>query len=176
MAAIVVAAAVTIIHSPVRLGLDLRGGASMIVRVKVEDASASQQREIVEQTRQILERRINALDPMAEELLQWKSAEVAGKGFSQALGITDREGTRLPDASESADLVLLPPARRDPPILSFRRKDGSRVLCEVRTAQVRDDLGEVVEVVCALWRTTQEGDLDRAFGNPLSRRVLNAAP
>ena len=120
--------------------------------------------------------RINALDPMAEELLQWKSAEVAGKGFSQALGITDREGTRLPDASESADLVLLPPARRDPPILSFRRKDGSRVLCEVRTAQVRDDLGEVVEVVCALWRTTREGDLDRAFGNPLSRRVLNAAP
>jgi len=120
--------------------------------------------------------RINALDPMAEELLQWKSAEVAGKGFSQALGITDREGTRLPDASESADLVLLPATRREPPILSFRRKDGSRVLCEVRTAQVRDDLGEVVEVVCALWRTTREGDLDSAFGNPLSRRVLNAAP
>ncbi|TLZ66769.1 MAG: GAF domain-containing protein [Methanobacteriota archaeon] len=120
--------------------------------------------------------RINALDPMAEELLQWKSAEVAGKGFSQALGITDREGTRLPDASESADLVLRPAARREPPILSFRRKDGSRVLCEVRTAQVRDDLGEVVEVVCALWRTTPEGDLEGPFRNPLSRRVLNAAP
>src|SRR3954451_11312576 len=60
VAAIVLAAAVAIVHSPVRLGLDLRGGASLIVRVKVDDASVSQQREIVDQTRQILERRINA--------------------------------------------------------------------------------------------------------------------
>ena len=36
--------------------LDLRGGASLIVRVKVDDASVLQQREIVNQTRQILER------------------------------------------------------------------------------------------------------------------------
>ena len=57
---IILAAAVAIVHSPVRLGLDLRGGASLIVRVKVDEASASQQRDIVDQTRQILERRINA--------------------------------------------------------------------------------------------------------------------
>ena len=43
-----------------RLGLDLRGGASLIVRVKVDDVPPAQRGEVVEQTRQILERRINA--------------------------------------------------------------------------------------------------------------------
>jgi preprotein translocase subunit SecD len=58
--AIVLASAFTILRSPLRLGLDLRGGVSLILRVKVEDASAGQRREVVEQTRQILEHRINA--------------------------------------------------------------------------------------------------------------------
>src|SRR5207237_4240392 len=49
-----------VVRTPVRLGLDLRGGASLILRVKVDDATASQRRDVVEQTRQILERRINA--------------------------------------------------------------------------------------------------------------------
>ena len=54
------AAAFAIVRSPVRLGLDLRGGASLIVRVKVDDVPLAQRRDVVEQTRQILERRINA--------------------------------------------------------------------------------------------------------------------
>jgi len=58
--AIVLASAFAIAHSPVQLGLDLRGGASLIVRVKAEDSTPAQLREVVEQTRQILERRINA--------------------------------------------------------------------------------------------------------------------
>jgi preprotein translocase subunit SecD len=58
--ATVLASVFAIFHSPVQLGLDLRGGASLIVRVKVNDASPAQQRGVVEQTRQILERRINA--------------------------------------------------------------------------------------------------------------------
>ncbi len=58
--AIVLASAFAIVHSPVQMGLDLRGGASLIVRVKVGDISPAQRREVVEQTRQILERRINA--------------------------------------------------------------------------------------------------------------------
>jgi preprotein translocase subunit SecD len=49
-----------IVRAPLRLGLDLQGGASLILRVKVDDASPSQRRDAVEQTRQILERRINA--------------------------------------------------------------------------------------------------------------------
>jgi preprotein translocase subunit SecD len=43
----------------VQLGLDLRGGASLILRVKTDDLQPAQWREVVEQTRQILERRIN---------------------------------------------------------------------------------------------------------------------
>jgi preprotein translocase subunit SecD len=58
--AIVLASTFAIVRSPVRLGLDLRGGASLIVRVKVGEATPTQRREVVEQTRQILERRINA--------------------------------------------------------------------------------------------------------------------
>jgi preprotein translocase subunit SecD len=58
--AIVLASAFAIARAPVQLGLDLRGGASLILRVKVEGAPPARQREVVEQTRQILERRINA--------------------------------------------------------------------------------------------------------------------
>lgn len=122
------------------------------------------------------EHRILSLDPMAEGLLQWKTSEVAGKGFSQAFSVTDREGMRLPDVPQAADLVLRPTARREPPVLYFRRKDGSRVLCEVLTAQVRDDLGEVLEIVCALRRAPANGDLETNLGGPTPRRVLNAGP
>jgi preprotein translocase subunit SecD len=55
--AMVLASAFAIVHSPLQLGLDLRGGASLIVRVKAEDSNPAQLREVVEQ---ILERRINA--------------------------------------------------------------------------------------------------------------------
>ena len=58
--ALVLASVFAIVRSPVQLGLDLRGGASLILRVKVDDVPPAQQREVVEQTRQILERRINA--------------------------------------------------------------------------------------------------------------------
>jgi len=58
--ALVLASAFVIYRRPLMLGLDLRGGASLILRVKVDDASVAQRRDVVEQTRQILERRINA--------------------------------------------------------------------------------------------------------------------
>jgi preprotein translocase subunit SecD len=58
--AIVLASAIAIVRAPLQLGLDLRGGASLILRVRAEGASAARQREVVDQTRQILGRRINA--------------------------------------------------------------------------------------------------------------------
>ncbi len=58
--AIVLASAFAITRCPVQLGLDLRGGASLIVRVNVEDVPAAQRRNVVDDTRRILERRINA--------------------------------------------------------------------------------------------------------------------
>ncbi|HXJ38931.1 MAG TPA: protein translocase subunit SecD [Bryobacteraceae bacterium] len=57
---ITLASALAIAFAPLQLGLDLRGGASLILRVKVAGGSPAQQRDVVEQTRQILERRINA--------------------------------------------------------------------------------------------------------------------
>ena len=58
--AIVLASVFAIIRWPVQLGLDLGRGASLILRVKTEDVSPARRLEVVEQTRQILERRINA--------------------------------------------------------------------------------------------------------------------
>ncbi len=58
--AIVLTSVFVIVRWPVQLGLDLRGGASLILRVKTDDVPPAQRREVVEQTRQILERRINA--------------------------------------------------------------------------------------------------------------------
>lgn len=58
--ALVMASAFAIVRAPLQLGLDLRGGASLILRVSVDGASPAKLREIVEQTRGILERRINA--------------------------------------------------------------------------------------------------------------------
>jgi preprotein translocase subunit SecD len=60
IAAIVLASAFVIARLPLRLGLDLRGGASLILRVKTEGVTPAQQREVVEETQQILVRRINA--------------------------------------------------------------------------------------------------------------------
>jgi preprotein translocase subunit SecD len=58
--AIVLASTFAIARWPVQLGLDLRGGASLIVRVNVDDVPTTQRRNVVEDTRKILERRINA--------------------------------------------------------------------------------------------------------------------
>ena len=58
--AILLASCFAIVRMPLRLGLDLRGGTSLILRVKVDSATPAQKREVVEQTRQILQRRINA--------------------------------------------------------------------------------------------------------------------
>ncbi|MGA3010755.1 MAG: hypothetical protein ABSD72_10895, partial [Terracidiphilus sp.] len=45
---------------PLHRGLDLQGGTSLILQVKAEDASPAQLSKVVEQTQQILNRRINA--------------------------------------------------------------------------------------------------------------------
>ncbi len=57
---LVLAAAIAIAWRPVRLGLDLRGGASLVLRVNLDEVPAARRGEVLEQTRQILERRINA--------------------------------------------------------------------------------------------------------------------
>lgn len=71
---IVIASFLAIRFWPVQLGLDLRGGASLVLQVKVNDASPSQRRDVVEQTRQILERRINAYGLSEATVQQYGSA------------------------------------------------------------------------------------------------------
>jgi preprotein translocase subunit SecD len=57
--AIVLASAFAMARAPVQLGLDLRGGASLILRVRAGDAAAQDRGEVLNETRRILERRIN---------------------------------------------------------------------------------------------------------------------
>ena len=119
--------------------------------------------------------RIVTLDAMAEKLLLWKTAEVAGKSLAEAFAVTDRDGVKLPDAPSAADLVFHPPGRREPPLLYFRRKDGPRLLCAVRTAYVRDELERVLDIVCALRRVSSaEGEGQDLLPDPASRRIVNA--
>src|SRR3989454_4854274 len=119
--------------------------------------------------------RIVTLDAMAEKLLLWKTAEVAGKSLAEAFAGTGRDGVRLPDAPSAADLVLHPTGRGEPPLLYFRRKDGPRLLCAVRTAYVRDELERVLDIVCALRRVSSaEGEGQDLLPDPAPRRVGNA--
>jgi preprotein translocase subunit SecD len=67
--AITIAAVLVLLRRPLSLGLDLRGGTSLVLRVNVDETSRERVREVVEQTRQILENRINAYG-LAETSIQ----------------------------------------------------------------------------------------------------------
>lgn len=58
--AVALAAFLVLLRKPLSLGLDLRGGTSLILRVNAEATSNDRIREVVEQTKQILEKRVNA--------------------------------------------------------------------------------------------------------------------
>jgi len=114
--------------------------------------------------------RVLSLDPRAEALLQWRTEEVAGKPAGEAFALTDAAGARIP-AIMSSDLAVR--GDREPVLASFRRKDGVRILLEVRAAPVRDDLGEVVEVVCTLRRAARAA---LAAPVPVAQRVASSTP
>lgn len=98
--------------------------------------------------------RIIALDPGAESLLRWTTAEVAGRGLGEAFDATGRDGSRLSDIPQVSERMLRSAASRGPAELSFRRKDGSRVLCAVLTMPMRRDLNGPEEVLCLLRKIT----------------------
>lgn len=120
--------------------------------------------------------RILSLDPAAEELLMWRTEEVAGQGLADAFALVDSDGARIP-AIPRPDLVHRTGMAREPYQLYFRRKDGGHVLCEVRAAPVRDDTAGIIEVVCALRRVhLQEGEIVDAVDSPVPRKVINVQP
>jgi len=85
--AIAVAAALVLLRRPLSLGLDLRGGTSLILRVNVEGTSSERIREVVEQTRKILENRVNAygLSETSIQLYGSKGNEL----LAQVPGVSD---------------------------------------------------------------------------------------
>jgi preprotein translocase subunit SecD len=70
---IALAAALVLLRRPLSLGLDLRGGTSLILRVNVEGTSNERIQEVVGQTRQILENRINAYGVSETSIQQYGS-------------------------------------------------------------------------------------------------------
>ena len=92
--AITLASVYVILRWPLRLGLDLRGGVSLILRVKVQGATLEQQREVLEQTRQIIEKRINSFG------LSESPVQPYGSRSEQLL-------VQLPGVSDSSRLINL---------------------------------------------------------------------
>jgi preprotein translocase subunit SecD len=85
----------------IHLGLDLRGGVSFILRVKVEDVPAAQQRDVVEQTRRVLDRRINAFG-LAESSVQ----SYGSRGNELLVQLPDvRDPARIRRALESPTVL-----------------------------------------------------------------------
>ncbi len=85
----------------IRLGLDLRGGVSFILRVKVEDVPAAQRSGVVEQTRRVLERRINAFG-LAESPVQ----SYGSRGNELLVQLPDaRDPARVQRALESPTVL-----------------------------------------------------------------------
>jgi preprotein translocase subunit SecD len=85
----------------IRLGLDLRGGVSFILRVKVEDVPAVERRDVVEQTRRVLDRRINAFG-LAETAVQ----SYGSRGNELLVQLPDvRDPARIRRALESPTVL-----------------------------------------------------------------------
>jgi protein-export membrane protein SecD len=85
--AIVLAAGLVLLRRPLSLGLDLRGGTSLILRVNVERTSSERIQQVVEQTRQILENRINAFG-LSETSIQLYGSQ-GNELWVQVPGVSD---------------------------------------------------------------------------------------
>jgi preprotein translocase subunit SecD len=85
--AMTIAAVLVLLRRPLSLGLDLRGGTSLVLRANVDGTSSERIREVVEQTTQILENRINAYG-LAETSVQLYGSQ--GNGLLvQVPGVSD---------------------------------------------------------------------------------------
>lgn len=85
--AIALVAGFVLLRRPLRLGLDLRGGTSLILRVNVEKTSNDRIREVVDQTRKIFENRINAYG-LSETSIQLYGSE-GNELLVQVPGVSD---------------------------------------------------------------------------------------
>jgi len=95
------AAALVLLRRPLSLGLDLRGGTSLILRVNVEATSNDRIREVVEQTRQILENRVNAFG-LSETSIQLYGSQ-GNELLVQVPGVSDL--SRVKDLIQSRGVL-----------------------------------------------------------------------
>ena len=87
--------------------------------------------------------RISSMDPAAEDLLGWTSAEVCGRRVIEVLDISEAEAAM---AWRRADGVPAPATKE----LSLRSHDGRRVVCDVLMVPVRGPDGILDQVLYVL--------------------------
>jgi PAS domain S-box-containing protein len=87
--------------------------------------------------------RIVALDPGAERLLGWTTAETRGRRMADVFDISEAEASIAWTKDASGPLPI-------PKELRLRSQDGARVDCVVSGAIVRDAEGGVVEILHAI--------------------------
>jgi PAS domain S-box-containing protein len=97
--------------------------------------------------------RIKHINASGEELLGWKREEIVGKPCSDVFQATDTNGIKACGRNCIGQRILWGETvggevRR----LHFHRKDGRRMLCDVRGAAVKDAKGHVKEIVYVLIR------------------------
>ena len=94
--------------------------------------------------------RIVSLDRTAESILGWTGADVAGRQCAETFFPVDEAGSAMCEHGCVAQQIVADPNRGASQKLFFRRRDGSRVLCFVRGAAVRDNSEAAARVVYAI--------------------------
>ena len=94
--------------------------------------------------------RIVSLDRTAESILGWPSADVAGRQCAETFFPVDEAGSAMCEQGCVAHQIVADPQHGASQKLFFRRRDGSRVLCFVRGAAIRDESEAAVRVVYAI--------------------------
>jgi PAS domain S-box-containing protein len=87
--------------------------------------------------------RIAELDPGAERLLGWTTAETRGHRMTDIFDISEAEAS----VSWTKDGTGPAPVPKE---LRLRSQDGARIACVVTAAVVRDDTGGIAEILFAI--------------------------
>lgn len=87
--------------------------------------------------------RVLVMDRAAEDLLGWQSSEIRGRRVDEVLEITQAQAA----GAWGRDVEGPAPVAKD---LELRAHDGTRIPCEVLTIPVRDEHGDVAQVLFIL--------------------------
>lgn len=91
------------------------------------------------------EARIVAIDSGVEALLGWQAFEIRGRRMREVFDLSDAEASVAWGMDESGPVAT-------PKELALRSRDGRLVVCRAQGVAVRNDAGETVQVLYALWK------------------------